>query len=111
VEDGGNTGINSGDIHVEIKHNKLMKSCYRLVQNIFVFFSVIKYWLARAGRSWGSKLESRYGQEFSLLHFVQTGSGDQPGSHSMDNRGSFHGSKVPSSASSLYITPSYIFMA
>jgi hypothetical protein len=36
-------------------------------------------WL-RAGRPKGSEFESRYGQEFSLLHVVQTGSGVHPNS-------------------------------
>jgi hypothetical protein len=31
----------------------------------------------------GSQLESRWGQEFSLLHVVQTGSGAQPDSYPM----------------------------
>jgi hypothetical protein len=31
----------------------------------------------------GSEFESRYGQEFSLLHVVQTGSGAHPASYPM----------------------------
>jgi hypothetical protein len=38
--------------------------------------------------------ESQYGQEFSLLHIVQTGSGVNSPSYSMGTEGSFHGGKA-----------------
>jgi hypothetical protein len=41
-----------------------------------------------------SEFESRYGQEFSLLHVVQTGSGAHPASYPMGTGGSFHGGKA-----------------
>jgi hypothetical protein len=37
----------------------------------------------------GSEFESRWGQEFSLLHVVQTGSGVHPASYPMGAGGSF----------------------
>jgi hypothetical protein len=40
------------------------------------------------GTAEGSKFESRQGQEFSLLHVVQTGSGAQPVSYRMGTEGS-----------------------
>jgi hypothetical protein len=42
----------------------------------------------------GSEFESRYGQEFSLLHVVQTGYGVHPASYPMGTRGSFSGGKT-----------------
>jgi hypothetical protein len=42
----------------------------------------------------GSEFESRQGQEFSLLHVVQTGSGVPPTSHPMGTGGSFPGGKA-----------------
>jgi hypothetical protein len=40
------------------------------------------------------KFESRYGQEFSLLHVVQTCSGDNPACYPMGTWSSFPGGKV-----------------
>jgi hypothetical protein len=42
----------------------------------------------------GSEFESRWGQEFSLLHVVHTGSGVQPTSYPMGIGGSFPGGKA-----------------
>jgi hypothetical protein len=42
----------------------------------------------------GSEFESRCGQEFSLLHVVQTGSGVHPTSYPMGTWGSFPGGKA-----------------
>jgi hypothetical protein len=42
----------------------------------------------------GVEFKSRLGQEFSLLHFVQTGSGVHPTSHPMGTGGSFPGDKA-----------------
>jgi hypothetical protein len=42
----------------------------------------------------GSEFESRWGQEFSLLHVVQTGSGAHPASYPMGTGGSFPEGKV-----------------
>jgi hypothetical protein len=42
----------------------------------------------------GSEFESRWVQEFSLLHVVQTGSGDHPTSFSKSTRGFFLGGKA-----------------
>jgi hypothetical protein len=42
----------------------------------------------------GSEFESRYGQEFFLLHVVQTGSGVRPTSYPMGTGGSFPGAKA-----------------
>jgi hypothetical protein len=42
----------------------------------------------------GSEFESRQGQEFSLLHVVQAGSGAHPTSYPMGTRGSFPGGKA-----------------
>jgi hypothetical protein len=41
-----------------------------------------------------SEFESRYGQEFSLLLVVQTGSGAHSASYPMDTNGSFPGGKA-----------------
>jgi hypothetical protein len=41
----------------------------------------------------GSKFESRYGPEFSLLNIFQTGSGAHPTSYSRDTEDSFPGVK------------------
>jgi hypothetical protein len=41
----------------------------------------------------GSGFESRQGQEFSLLHVVQIGSGDHPASYPIGTRSSIHGVK------------------
>jgi hypothetical protein len=42
----------------------------------------------------GLELESQYGQEFSLLHVIQTGSGAHPASYPMCTGGSFHERKA-----------------
>jgi hypothetical protein len=42
----------------------------------------------------GSEFESWYGQEFSLLHVVQTGSRVDPTSYLMSNGGCFPGGKA-----------------
>jgi hypothetical protein len=42
----------------------------------------------------GSEFESQKGQEFSLLHVVQTGSGVHPTSYPMGTGGSFPGGKA-----------------
>jgi hypothetical protein len=73
----------------------------------------------------GSEFESRAGQEFSLLHVVQTGSEALPASNPMGTGGSFPGGKPagaeaghspPHSAEikKMWIytfTPAYAFMA
>jgi hypothetical protein len=73
----------------------------------------------------GSEFESRWGQEFSLLHVVQTGSGAHPASYPMGTGGSFPGVKrqgreadhSPSTSAEvkemwIYTsTPLYVFMA
>jgi hypothetical protein len=43
----------------------------------------------------GSEFESRYGQEFSLLHVAQTGSGVHPNYYPMGTGASFPGVKPP----------------
>jgi hypothetical protein len=43
----------------------------------------------------GSEFESRWRQEFLLLHVVQTGSGAHPAFYLMDTGGSFPGVKRP----------------
>jgi hypothetical protein len=51
----------------------------------------------RLATSWtteASEFESRYGQEFSLLHVVQTGSGVHPTSYPMGTGGSSPGGKA-----------------
>jgi hypothetical protein len=50
--------------------------------------------LAKGWTTQGSEFESRKGQEFSLLHFVQTGSGVHPTSYPMGTGGSFPGGKA-----------------
>jgi hypothetical protein len=50
--------------------------------------------LATGWTTKGSEFESRWGQEFSLLHVVQTGSGVHPASYTMDTGGSFPGGKA-----------------
>jgi hypothetical protein len=47
------------------------------------------YILATDWTTEGSEFESRWGQEFSLLHVVQTGSGDHPASYTMGTGGYF----------------------
>jgi hypothetical protein len=42
----------------------------------------------------GSEVESRYGQDFFPLHFVQTGSKAHPASYPMDIEGSFPEAKA-----------------
>jgi hypothetical protein len=42
----------------------------------------------------GSEFDSRWGQEISLLHVVQTGSGAHPASYPMGTGGSFGGGKA-----------------
>jgi hypothetical protein len=44
-----------------------------------------------------SEFECQWGQEFSLLHVVQTGSGVHPTSYTMGTGGSFPGAKRPGS--------------
>jgi hypothetical protein len=72
----------------------------------------------------GSGFQSRYGQEFSLLHVVQTGPGVHPASYPMGTGDSFPGAKwkerevdhSPSTIAEvkrtwLYTsTPPYVFM-
>jgi hypothetical protein len=53
--------------------------------------------LYRVATDWtteGSVFESWWGQEFSLLHVVQTGSGANPVSYPMGAGGSFRGGKA-----------------
>jgi hypothetical protein len=50
--------------------------------------------LATGWMTEGSVLGSRYGQEYSLLHVVQTGSGVHQTSHTMGTGGSFLGGKA-----------------
>jgi hypothetical protein len=50
--------------------------------------------LATGWTTEGSEFESRYDQEFSFLHVVQTGSGVNPISYPMGTRGSFPGGKA-----------------
>jgi hypothetical protein len=73
----------------------------------------------------GSEFKSRYGQEFSLLHVVQIGSGIHPTSYPIDTYRSFPGGRAPESESDhsppasaevkemwIYTsTPPYVFMA
>jgi hypothetical protein len=47
------------------------------------------------GYGLGLEFESRYGQEFSLLHFAQTGTGAHSTSYPMGTGGSFLGVKRP----------------
>jgi hypothetical protein len=64
----------------------------------------IKHYVSRGGavgiatgHGWtteGSEFESRQGQEFSLLHVVQTGSAAHPALYPMGTRGSFPGGKA-----------------
>jgi hypothetical protein len=70
--------------------------------------------LATGWTTEGPEFESRKGQEFSVLHIVQTGSGVHP-TYPMGTGGSFPGGKaaggvkltthLPTSAVDLYITP------
>jgi hypothetical protein len=55
--------------------------------------SVVGIWLATGWTIEGSKFESRQGQEFFLLHVVQTGSGAHPASYPMGTGGCFLGVK------------------
>jgi hypothetical protein len=50
--------------------------------------------LATGWMTEGSEFESRYGQEFSLLQIVQTGSGVHSASYSMGTRSSIPGGKA-----------------
>jgi hypothetical protein len=47
----------------------------------------------------GIKFESQYGQEFSFLHIVQTGSGVHPASYPMGTGGSFPRGKAAGAGS------------
>jgi hypothetical protein len=72
-----------------------------------------------------SEFEFRYGQEFSLPHVVQTGSGAHPASYSMGTEGSFLGGQAagawswPLTSTSAEVNktwiytsnPPYVFMA
>jgi hypothetical protein len=42
----------------------------------------------------GSESEYWYGEEFSLLHVIQTGSGAHPASYPMSSQGAFPGDKA-----------------
>jgi hypothetical protein len=56
----------------------------------------IAYSIYRLAIGWttlGSEFESRYGQEFSLLHVIKTDCGAQPASYLMGNGDSFPGVK------------------
>jgi hypothetical protein len=46
-----------------------------------------------------SEFKSRYGQEFSLLHIIQTSSGAHPASYPMGTGGSFQRGKVAEAGS------------
>jgi hypothetical protein len=61
--------------------------------NIFRFVAIIKLHYLNV------RFESRYGQEFSLLHVVQTDSGAHPASYSMSTGGSFPGRKAAGACS------------
>jgi hypothetical protein len=50
--------------------------------------------LATGWTTEGSEFKSRYGQELSLLHVVQTGSGVHPSSYPLGTGGSFPGGKA-----------------
>jgi hypothetical protein len=53
--------------------------------------------LATGWTTEGSEFESQYGQEFPLLHVVQTGSWAHPASYPMDTEGSFPRGKAAGS--------------
>jgi hypothetical protein len=58
---------------------------------IMIMMIIITTWL-RVGRL-ESEFESRYGQEFSFFHVVQTDPGSHPVSYAMVTEGSFPGVK------------------
>jgi hypothetical protein len=62
---------------------------------VLAYDSVVGVALATGWTTEGSEFESRYGQEFSLLHVVQTGSGVHPTSYPICTGGSFPGLKRP----------------
>jgi hypothetical protein len=80
--------------------------------------------LAMGWMTKGSELESWWGQEFSLLHVIQTGSGAHSASYPMGTRGTFprvkqpgreadHSSPTSSKVKKMWLytsTPLYIFM-
>jgi hypothetical protein len=81
----------------------LVLLCETRAQNLSAPFSYTLYninrntellWLARGWTTERLEFESRYIQEFSLLHVVQTGSGAEPASYSVGNWGSFSGGKA-----------------
>jgi hypothetical protein len=53
----------------------------------------------------GSEFASRYGQEFSLLHVVQTSPGAHPTSYPMGTGGSFPGDKAAGREADLQLVP------
>jgi hypothetical protein len=56
--------------------------------------SVVGIATASGLKTEGSEFESRWGQEFSVLHIVQIGSGVHPASYPMGTGGSFPGGKA-----------------
>jgi hypothetical protein len=50
--------------------------------------------MAKGWKIKGSEFESRWGQEFSLLYVVQTGSGVHSASYPVDTGGYFRGGKA-----------------
>jgi hypothetical protein len=59
------------------------------IKILYAFSSSPTVWTSK-----GSEFKSRCGQEFSLLHVVQTGSGVHPSSYPIGTGGSFSGSKA-----------------
>jgi hypothetical protein len=64
---------------------------------LFIYLFILAQSVYRLATDWstkGSEFESRWGQEFSLLHVVQTGSGAHPVSYPMGPGGYFPGGKA-----------------
>jgi hypothetical protein len=93
--------------------------------NIKSRYSAVSQRLATGWTTKGSEFEFRWGQEFSLLPVVQTGSEAHPASYPMGSGGSFSGVKRPgreaehSPSTSAVVkkawvytsTPPYVFIA
>jgi hypothetical protein len=60
-----------------------------LIHFLFNQYTVFQFILATGWKTVGSEFASRWSQEFSLIHIVQTGSGAHPASYPMRTVDSF----------------------
>jgi hypothetical protein len=70
--------------------------CFLIATDVFLLSGIVQsvLWLASGWMTEGLEFKSQWGQEFSVLHVIQTGSGVHPDSYPMGIGVSFPGGKA-----------------